>query len=383
MLDYIQPHIKKSNPRIINKWIEYVESLTTQLNYIKGRYLNGEGYESKGVQLLRGILSFVEIHYLDKYNNDFERYIKYLRFIQNDLVNIFDPVSIGKIKTNCFIAKTHYDVDEYIIPVKAVNVFDKYPFDKKWINNWERVKTVRLIDHDSDEYTLFMNNDQVRFKKTPPTLAMITIDPAMLGLQYYNYIKYCPDKIKGQREFIHHYVLDSFFEDLLNIWLIKQINNVTMMDDRDIVSLNRNDIIVDNMYGFVGSRYEEAMTALYNEFRNVRSGATRPEMIINSRLLMDNSILDRANVFINTLDIDNQRQYLFLEYLRDKKLVDLITNIFLLNPEYSECKNLINKLSYQYNRLNNMRVWNNINDPIARMLIESSIKTFIKKLDGY
>ena len=373
MLKYILTDLRKEPPQHTHVWKQYMDFHKIQVGYIKGRYLGAtQGYESNAVQLLRSLLGFIELKQMTELKNDFTIYTSYLQYINRDLAHHFDTALLGKIKENCFVKRTGYSTDEYLISVNSISLFNTYPFGRDW-NHWSKVKAVTIIDHDSPELNMMLFNHQLTFSTYQPNYMVIAIDPIILTLQYYHYVQECKDEEKGQREFLHKYVLVHMFEDLMNIWILKQLTHIVSADDESEIVLNKAHF--SNQYGKPGQRYLEACKTIFKEVEKLRNGTLRPNKLICSPYLFnDQSLLDRANLLTENLFIASNRQYLFLEFMRDLKTFDIITDIYLNCPDINTVKSFKIKLKYMYDRLIRTRIWNNIGDSIIRDTLETEIR---------
>ena len=385
MIDLLLPYIENKSPRILPAWNEYVQNLETFQSILQKRFILNTDYETSGIALLRYILSCVDWNYMAHQKSDFDRYTFYLRFVQEDLENTFEHTTTGFKFHNCFTSKNFGKIKEFIIPVEDMSITKKLPLDKDW-SYWKNIKPVRYLMHDSKEFTQYIEADKVKFFYIPPTYVTITIDVIALVFKYWKYMTSAPEEKewtrKDQRRFIHKYVLSSFFEDLTDIFLINQIHTVSEIEDEtELLSLTAKNETRDMMYGYIGSRYNEACRILYKEFLRVKSGQTRPSMLLSSPLLSKKkSLYSFSSTIINELDIPQMRQYQFYRILRDQHLFFIFLNMFEFRKMENVYKTIQRIVGPKIRKFIRDKVWLYIKDDILRTYIENNLITIETKL---
>ena len=384
MLEFLEGFIEHSSPRLIPAWNQYVQNIETFKQPLLKRFLLANDYETSGVALIRYIFSCVDWNYMHHCSNDYQRYLYHLRYVRDDLENTFDHTTTGFKFFNLFTSKHLGKVQEFIIPVEDSTSITNLPFDKGW-DEWVKIRPVRYLTHDSPELTLNVEQDKVRFYRTPPTYAIISIDVIALVLKYWKYLTDAPVDPeyvgKDQRRFIHKYVLFGFLDDLIDVFLIQHIKRISEVQDED--ELNHFNVRSSStqMYGYVGARYNEASRVLYREFQKVKSGTTRANMIFSSPLLgHKKSIVDRVNMIVNNLDVPRLRQYQFYRYLRDKDLFNMMMNIFkfrYMDPQYLRLQRVIKP---KILRMIRNKIWLYMKDPVIRLQIQDEIEELNEKI---
>lgn len=384
MLEYLEGFIEHTSPRIVPAWNQYVKNIETFKLPLMKRYLLANDYETSGIALLRYILSCVDWNYMRHCHSDYDRYLYHLRYIRDDLENTFDHTTTGFKFRNLFTSKHLGTVQEFIIPVEDTTIVKTLPFDKGW-EHWVHIKPVRYLTHDSPELTLNVEQDRVRFYRTPPTYVIISIDVIALALKYWKYMSDAPIDPefvgKDQRRFLHKYVLFGFIDDLIDTFLIQHIKKVSEIQDEDELNTFNVKHSSTQMYGYVGARYNEASRTLYRELQKVKSGATRANMIFSSPLLGNKkTIVDRVNTIINKLDVPRLRQYQFYRYLRDKDLFNIMINIFKfrdMDPLYQRIQRSVKP---KLLKLLREKIWLYIKDPVVRLQIQDELETLNEKI---
>ena len=106
MIELILPFVRDMDARALPPYQTYLKE---QKHFISERYKRFQhqlGYSSPGVNLLRYVLQFADLDYLDNQSNNYDRYTYHLRFIHKDLIEIFDKSKRGDSYSNLFFNKT-------------------------------------------------------------------------------------------------------------------------------------------------------------------------------------------------------------------------------------------------------------------------------------
>ena len=385
MLELLFPYITNSSPRLLPAWNEYVDNLETFQSQLMKRFILGTDHETKGIALLRYILSSIDYNYMQNQVSDFDIYTFYLRHIQEDIENKFEHTTLGTKFYNLFIDNHLGKIQEFIIPIEDISVTQRLPFDKSW-DVWKYVRPVRYLAHDSTEFTQYMEADRIRFRNNPPTHGVVSIDVIALIFKYFKYMTISPNETewtgKDQRRFLHKHVLSFFLYDLLDIFLINQIKNISNVSSIDeINTYTANNATYSGMYGFVGHRYHEASKLLYNEFTKIKNGQTRPSMILSSPLLSHGkSIYDVVNMMVNRCHVPYMRQFQCFRVMRDMHLFSTILNIFEYRKTEHLYKTIQRNVGPKIRKYIRDKVWTYVHDPILESYMQSNLNIFNEKL---
>jgi len=372
LTSYFMPNeISAYGSNVFNKYNNYLLTISVKKDELMVRHEMADGYEHEGIGLLKHILSVVDIDYLKRINNDYERYTFYLKNIHKDLSNIFDTVATNKTYKNTFIQRKGFGTTEYIIPTERMNYIKDLPMGEEW-DQWIDIKPIRLLDHNSNEYTLNVLQDRVSFKALQPSYAIISIDPIALAFMYYKFLDaHDFSSPMSTQVFLHRYVISKFMDDLQDIWLRNQFLSLfDIENEQEISKLNINTIVFNNMYGFVGHQYKDAMISIYRVMDDVRQRKRRPETLIKSLILSRSSISDYMSDIYTKAHIPPLRQYMWQVYLKDMRWVEFILKTYMLQPDYVNTRNMIKKLRIETEKLVRTRFWTNIRHILTRNIVE-------------
>ena len=382
MLEYLEPFIQNTSPRIVPAWIQYVQALETYLRPLYRRHILAPDVSTPGIALLRYILACVDWNYMEHQTSDYERYSYYLRHVRDNLENTFDHNTTGFRFFNTFTSRHLGKVPEFIIPVEDVTTISTLPLDKPW-EYWVGVRPVRYLYHDSKELSFDIEKDRVRFYKDPPSYVVISIDVVALAFKWWKYLTSAPleeeEDMKDQRRFLHKYVISGFYEDQLDIFLLHQLellSDVSSIDD--IEQYTATIVSANNQYGYVGLRYNESCRVMYRELMKINSGNIRPSAICASPLLgYRKSIVQRVHQTLSDLDVPRLRQYQFYRYLRDKGMISFILKLHQYKSQSVIYSRMQKVLKPRVQKAIRERIWDYVKDPI----IKADLADELMKLD--
>ena len=391
MIEYILPYIKDMEARALPPYQTFIRN---EARFIKDRYdriYKSMGHETNGVKLLRYILQFTDQEYLDKQCNNYDRYLYHLRYVHKNLTTIFDRVERGRGYRNMFLFHDSNPTEEFIFPIEDVNTITNLPmYSDNW-NDWRKVRCIRLWDHNSSEFTTKLLNDRLNFSTDIPSNAVILIDVVALIMKYYiwlhtqreNEIAKELAELTPQQLFIHKYVLSDLIWDNSYIWLINQINKMLVTPEEEIKdTFSAENLRYDQQWGWVAMNSREGFESLYRLVNDTRRNI-RPESILSSKLLFGNTIHDRMILSYETLTLPGQKQYDYLRWMRDRKLLTLVINLFKTRPELPVTRVMNVNLRRHFKRVIVGRPWNVCNSISLRKEIETEINEFYSLLESY
>ena len=326
MLQYIKTTLTYGNKKYLPDWNRYIDSLLALARPIQYSHFNSYGSSTKGNNLLSMILAMLDLPYIDRHKDDTYLYSNYVRFIENDLDAIFSKFSTGRTYFNMFITKNSLNTQEYLLPVNHGDYIRILPFNSHF-NDWTKLRALRLIDHNSNEYTVSLVTDTITFKYNPPTYAVFTIDPIILVFQYKHFLydlTLLPEN-RNTLYFIHKYVINPIFTDLIDIWLLRKINTIFSLQT-DIQYGDFSNILekYDISKGNISPGYKAAAQDIFFEKIKLIHGSTKPNDFLFSKTLSYGSINDRIRLLTEDTLIPDLHQYMHFIYLRDRALIKFI-----------------------------------------------------------
>ena len=208
-----------------------------------------------------------------------------MRYIKHQLDEIFDRVSRGRGYHNLFVKSNN--VEEFVLPIEDINTIVNLPLDSNDWEVWKKVRPVRLWDHDSEEFTINLLNDQLHFSRGfEPTSVLVLIDVVALCIKYYIWLTYQRDKEPAkelaeyipQQLFIHKYVMCDLIWDNSNIWLLNQINKSLTIDP------SRASQMFDSNMLKVDSQWVGLVLIVVKDFRILQTYSMKVRKIYDQKL---------------------------------------------------------------------------------------------------
>lgn len=370
MLNTISQYLRFTPGRLTPRYTQYLFNMQPFITKHLTRFLAYPGSNSQGIRLLNHVINLIDWNWCSR-QTDIDIYSNYLQSEKKNLEGLFSRVITGRNYANVFITKHLGKVPEYLIPVEDVMTLSRLPFNSSWIE-WSKVRPVKLVYHDSDEYTLDIITDQIRFRESVPTFAVFTIDVIALVLMYLSWLREQKDKEPLPEDelftsyFLHKYVISGLYYDLVDVWLLNQVKSVISGEN---VSDRYNDIERMQQYTFIGSRYVEAFEALELRVRQLRDKAITADSLMNSDLMYTNTIRGYARDLIRRYPTDLTRPGYYLTLAKELPLLETIYGIYSSersNPLYPK---LQREGGRKYKRILMTKPWNRCQyTPVAKKL---------------
>lgn len=391
MIEFVLPFIKDMEPRILPPYQTFIRN---EARFIKDRYdriYKTLGHETPGVVLLRYILSFAEKDYLDKQSNNYDRYLYHLRYIRKNLTTIFDRVERGRGFHNLFFFNESSSTEEFVLPIEDVNTITNLPMYSNSWDDWRKIRCIRLWDHNSSEFTTKLLNDRLNFSTDVPSNAVILIDVVALVMKYYIWLNTQREnepakelaELVPQQLFIHKYVITDLIWDNAYIWLINSIRNLLSYSPDEVNDkLSMSNIRYDQQWGWIVANAREGFASLFRLITDATRNV-RPESILSSKLLFGNTIHQRMIMTDELLTLPGQRQYDYLRWLRDRKLLFLVVELFMKRPDLPVTRVMNVNLRRQFRRVLVNRPWNVCNSITLKKEVETEINQFVNLLESY
>lgn len=356
---------------------QYVETLNLRRQIIADRFTTGVGYESNLVVLLRKILADADIPALLRKASDLDCYLDVLQYTEPGLSNIFDATTTGLTFRDMAIRRSPTPTVEYLIPVQCADVVASLPLDNGW-EAWRSVRPLRLLDVDSLELTFAVHQDQIQYVRDPPSRAIVTIDVVALVLQYVNVLRADASGL-SQAGYLHRHVLIHLLGDLEDLWLANLYDALLVDPDR-FAREGTAALVGDGFYGFPGSELPIALKELTTMIGACRGGGLTPATLLASLPLSEGTVPGFVRAMIATTTIGERRQNYWMEYLRDRRWLDLIWRCYRLQPEFVATRNLATSLRRDLPILYAQRFWQACHDRATALAIETDLRARIGAL---
>ena len=392
MLSAILPYLVDMEKRAIPPYQLFVKQQAKIINERYTRLYNTQGRENRATAMLRFILSFVDMEYMLKQPNNYYRYLYEIRPIVKSISESFDRSTRGRGYTETFVTKSNVYTEEFIMPTEDINTITNLPLYTDDWETWKRIHPVRVVGHDSPEYTLNLLGDRFTYREMAPNYIFIMIDVAALILKYYAWYIGYRDKEPNQdlaihipqQLFLHKYVMCNLVWDNFNVWLLNTLYRLSEYVNENGTShiteeFHTKALECDMQWGRISDLATEAFRYL-GVLLGDTSKNLRPEAIMSSKLLLSGSVLDYAKQMTTRWNLPILEQYDYLRWIRDKSLFNFILNVYLTRRTLPTTHRMLINVRRDYKRLVLHRPWKTCNNVILKNDIQRDMETTMDKL---
>lgn len=341
--------IPEGNRKIPLKYYRMMNTIMDHLTLSKNRYLLAHPIQTQGMELLRYFILNLPIAELEACSNDAERYSSILKEFKQSYLMAYDSVICGSIDggrwfKNC---KSSEDIPEIVLDISLDDPEHVYPFDKPW-EDWQDIRSVRILYHDSLELPEDFAPSMWEFKKDIPSVAVIGIDVTTLCFKYYKYYQDC----KGSQvspdpnEFLKQYEYQYFFEDMYEIFtlnLLLKIFSDSELTVKDVVSsvVTSPRIVAENML-------TQGITGIYDFVELLKTNACKLQDFVGIKWFLVGSILDKFEFLTKKCCVPDRQQYLWAEVSLNIPYFALLVAISKLYPDAPVAKTIAGRSSELY-----------------------------------
>lgn len=330
MLTRLRSILPDGTPKFPLRYRRMINSMSDRLDYLKSRYLYAAPYQTRGMELLRYYILAVDYGALDSYPTDLERYTNVIKFFKNSRLQAFDPVVNGNIVGGrLFRAREGMPPPEVWLNVDAKDPMSQYPLEKPW-EEWQDLRSVRILYHDSFELLDEFNNSLLNYKKDLPSALIVSLDVATLIFKYYKYWKSCQASgvAPDINAYLKTYEYSWFYDDLLDIWILNTLiyvfENPETSVDRVLARMTIPvRVATDHML-------VQGIEGLKEFVDLVKEGALRPQDLLEVKLFHYDTIKTRMNEIDAWTLMPERRQYLWcrtLVWLPYLRLMNAVLNL--------------------------------------------------------
>lgn len=350
----------------------YIATLNIRRVIITQRHSVATGYESPLIVLLRNVLNTADITRRQG-SSDLDIYTNTLIYTHHDLNAIFDSTTTGRSFSGLLVPHRTPATTQILIPVSTEDPLAMLPLDRGW-GAWQHLRALRLVECDSLELSFQLLEDQLLFRTTPPSQLILTLDTTALVLQYLNYLR-TPNAILTQAEYLHRYVVTPLLDDLEDLWLASvYTSTITHTRTNTLPARCTLASLGDGYWGYPGVEISSGLNELAGLVRMCQGGGITPATVLASLPLSNTRVPEYLRHLLIATTLEEARQYLWMEYLRDLRWMQLLIEIYRLQPQYVGTRNLLTALSRDLPILMNLRIWTNCHTPQISAFIQSSMQ---------
>ena len=155
-----------------------------------------------------------------------KRYATALMRSDSEYITLFSPNYTISTLTNNFIAANNTTkVQEYFVPVRSPYPLMSLPLGRS-LDHWRDVHPLMMLYNDSPELAYSVYKMQYSYKKDYPSMIIMALDIPSLVFKYLAYAENSNllKKDIDQIDFIHHHLMNNFYEDCVRCWIFSIFN---------------------------------------------------------------------------------------------------------------------------------------------------------------
>ena len=345
MLSRIRTAIPSGNRKMPMRYYRMMNGIMDRMWLARGRYTLAHAIQTQGMELLRFLILNIPLDDLDQCESDVERYTTIFKFHKNSFLSAFDSVCSGTIEGGNWVEGN--DHSEVILNVDIDNPLQVYPFDKDW-PEWQDIRSVRLLYHDSYEIPEDFAKSMFDFKKQKPKVLVMSIDAPTLCFKWYKYMKeqMASGLEPSANEFLKQYEYSYFFDDLYEIFAMNLITEVMLNSDdsaKDIAARFTVPIRFAN-----AATVEQGVGGIKEYIDLLKTGAMKPADFVDTRWFLGGSMRDKMNQLDKRCILPMQQRYLWEECLKWLPYLKMFMAMCQLYPDGPQQKQIRDRASQVY-----------------------------------
>jgi hypothetical protein len=310
----------KGTPRSMVHWSKLVNTLYTNADMHMQRYLLADLNATPSITFIRSLLDRISEPYFLNTEDEFDLYRQYVLPEAITISRIIDPLSGANYKGHPFVKGK--DTREITLPTWGLISPTANSIYSDW-EDWEDVAPIKILSHDSDELHLKFHNGEIVFKKDKPSQMVFGIDIPALLWKYILYIKKenLTFETVDRDLFVSKYILPYFYKDLVDIWLMRVINNrfdaYEAIDDEFAMPVSNN--------SFVGaSTVKSAVNELDDIIQMLDSKKVSFGTFLNTPLIGDTTLMDCITIYGEAYAMENSPRYTGYELIKSVDLMSIL-----------------------------------------------------------
>ena len=350
----------------------------SRLEYLKFKFLNMDMINTPGTELLRSILTNVDLPELDSYPSDIDRFTYYIQFYKTGRLMQFDPVYSGKFTTGYFTngSISYAGTTEVLLDVDTRHPFSTFPLDKDW-PSWQELRGLRIIHHDCLEIPDSITSSLITFKQEAPAFIVMTIDVPVLIFKYYKYWKNCQEAGIACEfmEFLKRYEYSHFFGDLLDAWLLNVVSETYVAKLDGLTSTEYANTLKVPKRVATTNVLREVVSGLYEYADLYIQNSLKPQDVIDTPWMPNGQTYrEKINELYSAIKFPLQRKYKWCEAMVWLPYVELITRSLELFPSSPVANQIAAKArqmwrdKYQFAALTNIARGNNVKRMVEEVI---------------
>ena len=367
--------VNRQKPIILIKPERYIGEVNNRKFITYERHYNIERKITKGIILLKHILSIPDYDIIKNLKSDTNIYAYLLEIIE-DIEKVFDPVTSG-IEVRYKHFTNNSNTMELFIPMRKKNNLYETILNKSYFE-WKDEKPLRLLYTDSYELNIDIVENVFLYDRDIPDLNIYGIDPILLIMKY---LKFKNIYINGTfNEYLRKEIFGiSIMDDIINQWLFNVY--ISVLEKEKVFSIldkfneneTRNLYIISNYeYNNFKKSYETVLERLNK--KQIPSQRVFSTIKFND----DREIKDHLKEIYDTVLYENKLQYTYINFLCLYRYIYLINIIY--SYDSTESKRYKVEFNYIYKILKNLKISNRIKNTRLKNYVKIKFENLEKIL---
>lgn len=327
-------------------------------------------------------------HIIDRFSSLYEQKENYRKTITH-VYNAISENTNGKNKSSLFSIRDGH-ISETLIP-SFHRDYAQLPFDEPY-SSWVSYQPLRVLSISAYDCPYKHSDSRYVFNIRGDVSVLLSIDPLMLISKYYMYknrtVMQSPKSVeeKGVKEIrtdiasFAETLFKGVFLDIMDIWVMHSLKK--LLTCNSINEVNKlYSLYPPDLKKALGSYYTTAMLDLYRCIDAVKYQSITPHGILSSIRTYNSPTLFERLLEIHDIDIPQLKQYMPVIYLRDRDMVNIVTQLYKHRGDddsqfVSMKKRLSSTIEYQY--IQN-KIWDNmknvqLKDQVHNELLDLSVE---------
>lgn len=382
MLDYLYQYLNPGSSRILPLWQRHVINIDGMITNFRRKFKQMPLGYSGCTDFFRYILLNLDTKYLLSDTPMIDKYTQYIIPQADVFRSSYDPV-FGNKQLELSSSKIS---QEFTLNVDWKNEATILPLQANW-DVWENIKPTRILSNNTFELCHNLINSQLNYTKQAPTYIVLSLNFSSLIIKYIKYIEFC--KITGfhldVNNFIRDHVMMTWFDDLLQCWLMRLINKA-LESNWNGTELTKRSLTINSQLISEGPLLQ-MIESLNKEIKRTGDDITTVETFLNMRwfnnVLSINdtgfiSYMDLIKDRINKQSLPNLKQYNYLKFMRD---IDIVKAIAMID-RYSYINGGTSRLALAIYRTLERYNWSNMFANIQSSALKAQLNYDLFSLKG-
>lgn len=348
--------------RVMPKMKPVLFNINSQIHRANLKLSKYNGYHTPGFTMLLNCIYRGVTSGLEDYPNDFTKLYEYLEAIRSSLSRSFASTGGGGAAHSKYFIYSKL-CKEYIFSVEPRNLADSYPIDKGK-DAWKRYRAFRMVDIDSNDFTLNISSGLLAFTKHLPKFAMFTFDPVAAILQYYN----LKDEVSLE-QYVHQYlIMPALTLDYIRLWMLGNYSQWFVSRSRDY----RDIPMITSSYAQIPVSLDSAMKDIGDLIDE--GGHLGVSKILSSLPLPYNTSVSKyATRLYNKSSLDDISEYDWGTFMIYRRMLDVCIRAMSATINSTDTRNQVYTLRRAIMQLARGNILSGINDSYTRYFVRSSV----------